>query len=171
MQLSTISTFIVQLRLEHNKLTAFDFNLEGVVFTTLKSLKLNNNRIRTLNFDTATTNSFPKLEELTLDHNLLTTLPHNFALPSLKTLSLASNKLDSLTDATFAADQFTKLEILDLSNNDIGFLPPGLSKITTLKELVVYGNRFRVPRPAVVEQGTHAILEFLKRRANSTTSA
>jgi Leucine-rich repeat (LRR) protein len=160
MQLNTISTFIVQLHLEHNKLTSFNFNIMGVVFTALKSLKLSNNRIKALFCDGNT--SFPKLEELHLNHNLLTALPENLpvALPSLKTLSLSSNKLDNITDTTFGQG----LEILDLSNNDIGFLPPGLSNITTLKELVVYGNRFRVPRPNVVEQGTQAILEFLRRR-------
>ncbi|KAI8070096.1 hypothetical protein BDF21DRAFT_495729 [Thamnidium elegans] len=161
MKLSLISDFIVQLNLEHNKMTSFDFTLDGVVFHSIKTLKLNNNRIKSLQSN-ATTVSFPKLEELTLSHNALTSLPTNLAavLPSLKTLSISSNKLDDITETSFGL----RLEVLDLSNNDIGYLPPGLSNIESLKELIVYGNRFRVPRPAVVEQGTRAILDFLKRR-------
>lgn len=138
MKISLISNFIVQLNLEHNKMTSFDFTLEGVVFPTLKTLKLNNNRIKLLQCNGNTT-SFPKVEELTLNHNALTSLPENLSnvLPSLKTLSLSSNKLDNITDTSFGQG----LEILDLSNNDIGYLPPSLSNIDSLKELIVYGNR------------------------------
>ncbi|KAI7891954.1 uncharacterized protein EV154DRAFT_419476 [Mucor mucedo] len=166
MRLSLISNFIVQLHLEHNKMTSFNFTMEGVVFTALRTLKLSSNRIKSLDCSGATI-SFPKLEELTLSHNGLTALPTNLGqtLPALKILSLSSNKLDDIVDTSFGL----KLEILDLSNNDIGYLPPGLSNIQTLKELTVYGNRFRVPRPNVVEQGTKAILEFLKRRNTPAT--
>jgi Leucine-rich repeat (LRR) protein len=143
MKLSLISNFIVQLHLEHNKMTSFNFTLEGVVFTALKTLKLSNNRIKSLECN-GNTISFPKVEELTLSHNALTSLPVNLgkSLPSLKTLSLNNNKLDDIVDTSFGMG----LEILDLSNNDIGYLPPGLSNIETLKELVVYGNRFVVTR-------------------------
>lgn len=139
MKIRIISNFIVQLNLEHNKMTSFDFTLEGVVFTALKTLKLNNNRIKSLQI-TGSTISFPKVEELTLNHNALTSLPENLptVLPSLKILSLSSNKLDNISDTSFGQG----LEILDLSNNDIGYLPPGLSNIESLKELIVYGNRY-----------------------------
>ncbi|RCH78475.1 hypothetical protein CU098_001462, partial [Rhizopus stolonifer] len=159
--LTKISDFIVTLVLDHNRLTSFNLSLEGVVFAHLKTLKLNNNRIKSLECNPNTA-SFPRLEELSLNYNALTTLSDDLpkVLPSLKILLASSNKLDNLTDACFGQG----LEILDISNNDIGYLPPGLSRIQSLKELVVFGNRFRVPRPAVVEQGTKTILEFLKRR-------
>lgn len=163
-RLNTISTFIVQLNLEHNKLTSFDLTIHGVEYTSLRVLKLSNNRIGNITCDGDTV-SFPALEELHVNHNALTTLPDNLprALPALKLFALSSNKLDNITDQSFGQ----KLENLDLSNNDIGYLPPGLSNLGSLKQLSVYGNRFRVPRPAVVDQGTQAILDFLRRRNNA----
>lgn len=141
MRLSLISNFIVHLHLEHNKIISFNFTLEGVVFTALKTLKLSNNRIKSVECGGKTV-SFPKLEELTLSHNGLTSLPANLGkvFPTLKILSLSSNKLDDIVDTSFGLG----LEILDLSNNDIGYLPPGLSNIETLKDLIVYGNRYSI---------------------------
>jgi Leucine-rich repeat (LRR) protein len=138
--LSLIASFIVQLNLEHNRLTSFNFNMDGIVFSSLKTLKLNNNRLKSIECSETTPSSFPKLEELVLNHNALTMLPENLAqvLPSLKVLMASSNKLDNITDQSFGQG----LETLDLSNNDIGYLPPGLSAIDSLKELVVFGNRY-----------------------------
>ncbi|KAI8372415.1 hypothetical protein BD560DRAFT_328368 [Blakeslea trispora] len=166
-----LSDFLVTLVLDHNRLSSFSFSIENIVFQQLKTLKLNNNRIKTLECNSHQI-SFPKLEELSLSHNALTTLPDTMAvgLPSLRIFLASSNKLDDLTEKPFNQ----RLEILDLSNNDIGSLPSGLSTLESLKELIVFGidsfslHRFRVPRPAVVEQGTKAVLEFLKRRHNSS---
>lgn len=184
--LNMIASFIVNLNLEHNRLASFNLTMAGVEFTHLKVLSLSNNRLKALECSQELASSFPKLEEFKLDNNALTALPENLpkALPLLKLLSVSSNKLDNITEASFGQS----LEILILSNNDIGYLPPGLSTLENLKELVVFGNRyslfgtpttcprhlsntsirFRVPRPAVVEQGTRAILEFLKRRHNAS---
>ncbi|KAK4512592.1 uncharacterized protein ATC70_003295 [Mucor velutinosus] len=163
--LNTIASFIVSLNLEHNRLASFTLTMAGVEFTHLKVLSLSNNRLKAIECTEGLPSSFPRLEEFKLDNNSLTALPENLptALPLLKLLSVNSNKLDNITEAPFGQS----LEILILSNNDIGYLPPGLSTLKNLKELIVFGNRFRVPRPAVVEQGTHAILEFLKRRHNA----
>jgi Leucine-rich repeat (LRR) protein len=135
--LNTISTFIVHLNVEHNRLTHFNVAMEGVTFTHLKTLKLSNNRLKSIESGGPT--SFPMLEELFMNYNGLTSLPDDFAqmLPRLRVLSLSSNKLEQITE-----HQFSKtLEILDLSNNDIGALPSGLSTLEHLKELVVFGNR------------------------------
>ncbi|KAI8366989.1 hypothetical protein EDC96DRAFT_553107 [Choanephora cucurbitarum] len=157
-----LSDFIVNLVLDHNRLSNFSLSIEGVVFHQLKTLKLNNNRIKTLECSHHV--SFPKLEELSLNHNALTTLSDDMAdaLPSLRVFSASSNKLDNLTEKPFGP----KLEVIDLSNNDISALPSGLSTLSSLRELIVFGNRFRVPRPAIVDQGTGAVLEFLRRRHN-----
>lgn len=137
--LALISNFIVHLDLMHNHLTSFDLTMKDVTFTSLKVLKLSNNRLKSLEYTLGMAPSFPKLEELILDHNALTVLPENLqtALPSLKILSVSSNKLDNITDQSFGQC----LEVLILSNNDIGYLPPGLSTLKNLKELVVFGNR------------------------------
>ena len=137
--LALISNFIVHLDLTHNRLTGFDLTMNNVKFTSLKVLKLSNNRLKSLECTLGVAPSFPKLEEFILDHNALTILPENLqtALPSLKILSVSSNKLDNITDQLFGQS----LEVLILSNNDIGYLPPGLSTLENLKELVVFGNR------------------------------
>jgi hypothetical protein len=65
------------------------------------------------------------------------------------------------------------LEVLDIRNNEIEMLPtrigllgnkPGSVKERgKLRSLEVSGNRFRVPRLAVVEKGTDAVLKDLRR--------
>ncbi|KAI7905248.1 uncharacterized protein BX663DRAFT_502235 [Cokeromyces recurvatus] len=159
--LNLISNFIVHIDLEYNRIMSFNFSIQGTTYPHLKTLNLANNRLKTI--ECSVESSFPKLEELILNHNLITALPEDLlskALPSLKKLLMSSNRLSNITERCFKQG----LEVLDLSNNDIGFLPPGLSQIESLQELVVFGNRFRVPRPDIVAQGTEAILEFLKRR-------
>ncbi|ORE09156.1 L domain-like protein [Rhizopus microsporus var. microsporus] len=161
--LGCISEFLVKIDLDYNCIEQFSLTIEGMVFPNLKSLKLSQNRMKQLTANGES--SFPHLEELVLNNNLLTSLPDNMAsiLPELKILSISSNKLDNISIDMFGK----KLEILNLSNNDIGYLPPELSTITTLKELTVFGNRFRVPRPAIVDQGTRAVLEFLRHRVRN----
>ncbi|KAI8888320.1 L domain-like protein [Backusella circina FSU 941] len=151
--------FLVHLNLENNKLVSFSLSIPDATFEHLKSLKLGNNRIKQL--DTNDHISFPYVEEFNMNHNALVELPEKLPmlLPKLRHLSVSSNKLDKIV-----ADSFEGVETLDLSNNDIGYLPPELALIKTIKEFVVYGNRFRIPRPAVVDQGTRAIMEFLGRR-------
>lgn len=138
--LNMIASFIVNLNLEHNRLANLNLTMTGVEFAHLKVLNLSNNRLKTIECTQGQPSSFPKLEELKLDSNALTALPENLpaVLPLLKLLSVSSNKLDNLTEASFGQS----LEILVLSNNDIGYLPPGLSTLENLKELVVFGNRY-----------------------------
>jgi hypothetical protein len=50
------------------------------------------------------------------------------------------------------------------SNNNVGELPVELGRCVWLRSLLVTGNPFRSPRPAIVARGTGAILEFLRSR-------
>lgn len=126
----------MHLNLENNKLIGFSLSLPGTRFEALKTLKLGNNRIKQL--DIGDDVSFPCVEEFNMNHNALVELPEKLPmlLPKLRHLSVSSNKLDKIV-----ADSFKGVEILDLSNNDIGYLPPELALIKTIKEFVVYGNR------------------------------
>ncbi|KAI8981479.1 hypothetical protein BDB01DRAFT_851265 [Pilobolus umbonatus] len=155
--LYSYSSFLVQLSLENNKITTFDLKM-GVIFHQLKILNLSNNRLRSIGSDDEES-SFPQLRELILSHNQLTQIPNLLCLPLLRKLDMASNRLQAIPVEWLPK----QLEILDISNNAINHLSPELATMT-LKELVVYGNMFRVPRPNVVEQGTPAIMEFLRRR-------
>ncbi|KAI9021465.1 hypothetical protein CLU79DRAFT_703168 [Phycomyces nitens] len=153
-------TSLVNLHLQYNEFSEFSLSLpDQIVMPCLKTLNLSNNAIS--NLITGDHVSFPSLEELNINNNRLTTLPETLAsaVPQLKTLLLNGNRLDQIS-----AKSFGRLTVLDLGNNDIGLLPPEIGLINTITELTVYGNRFRVPRQAVLEKGTKAIMEYLRQR-------
>ncbi|ORZ22200.1 hypothetical protein BCR42DRAFT_433534 [Absidia repens] len=173
MAVTRFSTTLVHLSLEKNKLTTFALGLPAI-FATLKTLNLANNRLREISYDAITTNdedksksAFPALTDLILNNNTLTELPQGLStviLPSLRTLRCNSNRL-----TTINPDGLANLEVLDIANNDIATLPPALGLISSLRELTAYGNRFRVPQPSLLAQGTPAVMAFLKRRAGVAT--
>ncbi|KAF7731379.1 hypothetical protein EC973_000187 [Apophysomyces ossiformis] len=158
--LSLFAETLVNLNLEHNQITEFSINF-GSVFGSLKTLNLSNNRITTIITEGSQDSFFPQLTELNLNYNKLVHVPEDLPthFPSMRILRLSNNRLDKIH-----ASSFQNLEVLDLANNDIGYLPPEIGLITTIRELPLYGNRFRVPRPNILDQGTPAVLEFLRRR-------
>jgi Leucine-rich repeat (LRR) protein len=163
------STTLVNLSLEQNKLTSFPLTLPATItFTSLKTLNLSSNRLSQLSHDpAATATHFPVLAELDLTNNNLTDLPTGLStqiLPALRTLRCNSNRLGALDPASVV-----NVEVLDIGNNDIAVLPPALGLNSSLRELTAYGNRFRVPQPSLLAQGTPAVMAFLKRRAGVAT--
>ncbi|KAG0190984.1 regulator of ime2 [Apophysomyces sp. BC1034] len=165
--LTLFATTLVNLNLEHNHIVEFSLSF-GNVFESLKTLSLANNRITTIQTESSQESTFPQLAELNLNNNRLEQVPEDLPahFPMLRILRLGCNRLDKIS-----ASSFQNLEILDLANNDIGFLPPELGMITTIRELPLFGNRFRVPRPALLDQGTPAVMEFLRRRAANNDMA
>ncbi|KAI9278445.1 hypothetical protein BDA99DRAFT_531199 [Phascolomyces articulosus] len=162
-----LASTLVALDLDHNRIKTLSLTtLENThVFPSLQKVSLSNNRITTLSFHDKEKDSFslvfPQLIELNISINQLTQLPENLRdyLPRLRTLKANTNRIDKIIPQTLEG-----LEIIDLGNNDIGQLPPEIGRIETIRELILYGNRFRIPRPAVLDQGTRAVLEFLRRR-------
>ncbi|ORX49156.1 L domain-like protein [Hesseltinella vesiculosa] len=165
MNLCDLSMFIptlVTLSLDNNKLDSFPLMEPHVVFPCLKTLHLANNQIKEFGVDGAES-SFPALNELKINNNLLAQLPDRLStivLPSLRVLLANGNRLESLDP-----DSVTQLEVLDIGNNELMVLPPRLGLVTSIRELTVYGNRFRVPQPSLLSQGTAAVMTFLRRRA------
>ncbi|KAJ1980135.1 hypothetical protein H4R34_002567 [Dimargaris verticillata] len=106
---------------------------------------------------------FPQLEELNLGDNQLTETaqyPLRWLFPKLTILHLNHNKIGQIPFAT----AFQGLTRLNLANNDLGQLPPTLGLNTSLQVLYLEGNRFRIPKPQLLRQGTQAILEYLRDR-------
>jgi len=58
----------------------------------------------------------------------------------------------------------SKLAILDLQNNAIQTVPPELGNLTQIRTLQLEGNLFRMPRAAILVQGTGAVMAYLRDR-------
>ncbi|KAI9233531.1 MAG: hypothetical protein BYD32DRAFT_399092 [Podila humilis] len=158
------TTTLTQISIHHNKISEFPLQLS---FPFLVSLNLSDNLITTLSGSDGSDESatiganFPKLNELQISGNKLTEIPVWMpkAFPALQSLNASRNKITALDPVSF-----TGLQFLDLSSNDIGSLPPLLGNVRTIKSLNLDGNLFRVPRRQVMEQGTEAIMEYLRDR-------
>lgn len=57
-----------------------------------------------------------------------------------------------------------RLATLDLTNNNIDNVPFQLGNMKQLRCLELNGNSFRLPRYAVLQQGTDAVLSYLRDR-------
>jgi Leucine-rich repeat (LRR) protein len=105
----------------------------------------------------------PSLKSLDLSFNSLVHLiPLHKSFPSLTTLHVNSNLLTSINP-----NDLVGLEIVQLNNNSIARLPPDVGLVRSLRVLGVDGNTFRVPGRRVVEQGSAALLEWLRGRCVS----
>ena len=60
--------------------------------------------------------------------------------------------------------QLPMLAVLDVQNNAIQTVPPEMGNLTQLRTLQLEGNMFRVPRPAILAQGTAAVMTYLRDR-------
>ena len=56
------------------------------------------------------------------------------------------------------------LAALDVSNNSVRALPPKLALCPSLRSLLVQGNLFKVPSNQLVNQGSAALLDWLRGR-------
>ncbi|KAF9966407.1 hypothetical protein BGZ70_002423 [Mortierella alpina] len=161
---AAVGATLTQISIHHNRIQEFPFTLS---FPFLVSLDLSDNAITTLGTmatdaaEAIGTHHFPNLNELNLMANRLTELPVWMpkAFPKLRTLNASRNKL-----AAIEPQAFEGLVVLDLSSNDIGTLPPLLGNVKSIKTLNVDGNLFRVPRRQIMEQGTEAVMEYLRGR-------
>ncbi|KAJ3307462.1 Leucine-rich repeat-containing protein 40 [Kappamyces sp. JEL0829] len=102
----------------------------------------------------------PHLNELNLNNNRLSQFPSSLP-PSLCVLLFASNHLSAIDMSVLR--ELLQLQVLDLSNNSIASVPPELG-LLKLNNLQLNGNCFKVPRLAIIQKGTNAILEYLKSR-------
>ncbi|KAG2183319.1 hypothetical protein INT43_006324 [Umbelopsis isabellina] len=151
-----LSHTLVTISLHRNKLSTFAFSVQ---LPALKELDMSNNQIQ--NIDIADSNLAPSLISLNVSCNRLKAIPSNLSqmLPTLTTLLANTNKITVIEPSSFEG-----IRVLDLGNNDIAQVPPMLGRVTSIKELNLGGNSFRVPRRTTLEAGTESIMEFLRNR-------
>ena len=99
--------------------------------------------------------------ELDLSGIELWDLPYTILqLTQLQSLNLSNNRLPRLLNSLY---RLTQLQSLDLSNNRLTALPYSLGRLTQLRALDLRDNAFSDPPPEVIEQGTEAVLDYLRR--------
>ena len=107
------------------------------------------------------------LTALGLDINQLTSVPKELGqLKNLTLLDLDENKLMSVPKEL---GQLKNLVSLNLSFNELTSIPKELGQLTKLERLDLEGIPLVWPPPDVVEQGTKAVLEYLRTSEESKT--
>ena len=180
------TTPIKALILHHNTLTEIPSTI-SLLKNSLITLDFGHNRLSASQSFISITSplSLPHLTTLSLASNALSDLGPlltSISAPNLHTLNIANNRISSLPflreafpslSNIFAADNYIEeievnnvrgLRVLDLTGNEISHLKPelGLLEAEGLREFLVAGNRFRVPRREVVERGTGAVMAWLR---------
>ncbi len=98
--------------------------------------------------------------ELDLSGLELRNLPYALnQLTQLQALNLSNNRLSTLLNSL---GRLTQLQSLDLHNNRLTALPLFLGRLTQLRSLDVRHNALNDPPSDVIEQGTEAVLGYLR---------
>jgi len=126
----------------------------------LQFLEMSNNKLTAL---PDALGDLVHLREICLSFNQLTDLPSCLSrCGKLETILAANNKIKSIDVAELS--QLSQLAVLDLQNNAVESVPPLLGNLTQIRALQLEGNLFRMPRPAILVQGTGAIMAYLRDR-------
>ncbi|KAJ3329596.1 Leucine-rich repeat-containing protein 40 [Blyttiomyces sp. JEL0837] len=159
------TTSLTRLDVSHNKLkTLGDFS--GCV--KLQDLSASENSLTSL-FVSSTpaidaTMSLPALVRLDCRVNRLSSIQGNIQVstPSLQDLLLQSNLLKSFEGSGIVESAKRSLQTLDIRDNSFETIPSFVLELQELKRLFVEGNPIRVPRRAIIEKGTAAILLYMR---------
>jgi internalin A len=132
--------------------------------TNLQSLNLSINQLTSLPPEIG---RLTNLQSLMLPGNRLTSIPPEIGqLTNLQQLGLSYSRLTSIPPEI---GRLTKLNWLNLEYNQLWHLPSEMGKLTNLTcadcVLVLDGNPLISPPPEVVEQGTAAVLAYLRNQA------
>lgn len=126
----------------------------------LRKLNLLKNNIRDLPEEVS---ELKCLEDLNMSQNKLSAIPDSLlCLTSLQSLILSNNQISKLEPAKLMG--MTSLSHLDLENNNIGRLPPEICLLPSIRNLLVMGNTFKIPRADVLSRGSSEVLAWLKNK-------
>ncbi|KAF8451263.1 hypothetical protein BGX38DRAFT_1269520 [Terfezia claveryi] len=148
---------LTTVNLSHNKMPGDSYLPKKISLRWLTTLSINNNSITSIkplldNLDA------PRLEQLDLATNKIKDIAGlRPTFPQLTRLYARDNLIEEIPVETVDG-----MKVLDLVGNSIAALPPKLGLVTTLRELRVEGNCFRVPRWQVLEKGTESVLLWLR---------
>ena len=146
-----------ELNVSSNKLTKVPSFIAGGL---IQFLDLSNNKLSELPMEVA---GMQHLREIILSVNQFPAIPDCiFSCSKLETILIANNQVATIEVEQLA--RLPKLAILDLQNNAIQTVPPQLGNVTQLRQVQLEGNLFRVPRAAVLVQGTAALMAYLRDR-------
>ncbi|XP_027915575.1 plant intracellular Ras-group-related LRR protein 6-like [Vigna unguiculata] len=152
-----------ELNANFNKLIQLPENI-GYELINLKKLSVNSNK---LVFLPRSTSHLTALKILDVRLNCLRSLPEDLEnLINLETLNVSQNfqYLDSLP---YSVGLLLSLVELDASYNKIRSLPDSVGCLKKLQKLSVEGNPLSSPPPEVMEQGLHAVKEYLCQKMNA----
>jgi len=156
--LEQILPLLYELNISNNKIIQIP-NFIGTG-RLLQFLDLGNNRLSSLPDEIS---SLTHLREIILNVNQFETVPECvFGCQKLETLLIANNKI-SIIDVD-GLSKLKQLAILDLQNNAVQSVPPQLGNLTQIRTLQLEGNLFRMPRAAILVQGTGAVMAYLRDR-------
>lgn len=126
----------------------------------LQFLDFSNNRLSDLPGEIG---SLKHLREVILSVNQFDSIPECiYDCQKLETILIANNKISCIEVEKLS--RLTQLAILDLQNNAIQSVPPELGNLTQIRTLQLEGNLFRMPRAAILVQGTGAVMSYLRDR-------
>jgi internalin A len=151
------------LYLEHNELSALPVEIGQL--SNLRALHLHYNQLSALPVEIG---QLSNLQMLTLYGNQLSALPAEIGqLSSLEGLDVADNELSALPAEI---GQLSNLQGLSLEHNQLRYLPLTMGNLAGLQcadfcTLLLDNNPLISPPPEVVEQGTEAVLEYLRNQA------
>ncbi|XP_071952369.1 leucine-rich repeat-containing protein 40-like [Antedon mediterranea] len=153
-----LSKSIQEVNLGFNKITMMPVEMQMMV--KLTSLDLRCNALSNLPSEFS---SMSEMRELIISSNRFKDLPDVvYTWSKLEVILVSENKITSIDVASLR--KLPKLSSLDMTNNDIGEVPPELGLVESLRSLQLNGNRFRNPRPAVLNKGTVSLLAYLRDR-------
>lgn len=148
----------VDVNLSVNKIPTLPTEMQMMVNIT--RLDLGSNGLSTIPSEFET---MSMMRELVISYNRFSKIPDVvFTWTNLETLLANGNQIGEIDLTGFK--RLTKISTLDLQNNDIGEVPPELGTFTSLRSLLLAGNRFRNPRPAILNKGTVTLLAYLRDR-------
>lgn len=129
-------------------------------FSRLQYLDLGKNNFSDL---PSTLGQLRYLRELVLSYNFFTAIPSCvYELETLEILLVSDNQIAKIDAA--GLKRLKRLATLDFSNNNIDSVPFELGNVKQLRCLELKGNSFKLPRYAILEQGTESVLSYLRDR-------